>query len=114
MSPDCRFGGRPRSATSPIVDRVVGDKPKWYDKSAIYARLDDIEQKLGYAKAYQKAGDAEGLQRFVGENGAELAQLQPLAKWARKEMRRSARPAARIDRSRTISRSGRLDDFAPT
>jgi hypothetical protein len=110
MVPVSPFSVTTRLSDIPVVNRVVGDKPVWYDKSAMYARLDDIEQRLGYAKDYHKAGDA------MASASSSAATAPSSRKWCRwrsglaRRCRRSARPAAR-SMSRTTAASWTI---APT
>jgi N12 class adenine-specific DNA methylase len=89
----------------PIVRRLAGKKPDWYDKAAFYERLGQVEQVVDNAKTYRDRGDAEGMARYV-ESNKDLVELRGAAKEARKVMRevRSARNAAKLGKD-----TGRLD-----
>lgn len=81
----------------PVLRRVVGAKPSWYDRAAFYARLRSVQDTVAMAREYRNLGDQEGQQRFVAEHQDVIA-LRALATQARTEMRhiRKARSQANI------------------
>lgn len=70
----------------PVVRRVAGKKPVWYDKAAFYARLGEVEQLADQAKTYAERGNREGLKDFMA-NQADVLALRGAAKAARKQLR---------------------------
>lgn len=92
----------------PFANKVYGQKPRWVDKSAFYARVEDVERTVDYLKEYRKGRDREGFDALKEEK-ADVLQLVPLVKAARKEMReiRAARGALELAQDQ-----GRIDDEA--
>ena len=70
----------------PMVRKLYGEKPSWYDKSAFYDRLNVIEQNIDYAKGYMEREEWDRFDTFVDKK-AELLSLESDMKAARKEMR---------------------------
>ena len=70
----------------PMVRKIYGEKPSWYDKSAFYDRLSVIEQNIDYAKGYMEREEWDRFDTFVDKK-AELLSLESDMKAARKEMR---------------------------
>lgn len=49
----------------PLVRKVIGSKPSWYDKAAFYARKDEVEQAAHNLKEYEDNGDFEAADRYA-------------------------------------------------
>lgn len=103
----------------PLVRKVVGSKPNWYDKAAMYARMEQVKQTLEYAKGYAEKGDREGFQSFVTEN-LDVVSMEGQLKQTRREMgeikkERSeaiiAKDRGKIDDARFKEINSRLDDI---
>ena len=90
----------------PLVRKVVGAKPSWYDKAAYYARVNEIEQFDHYVKQYREDGLDDQADAFEEAHGDVLDLAKP-AKKAKKQMRgiRKARAALEADRD-----AGAIDD----
>lgn len=80
----------------PLVRKLIGEKPGWYDKSAYYARADEVEQAINYAKSYAERGDREGFVAFVDKN-LDVVRLEPALKRAQKHMRRLRKERNRLE-----------------
>lgn len=52
----------------PLVRKLVGSAPPWYDKSIFYERTEEIEQVKSNYQKYRKAGDAAGAERYLAKN----------------------------------------------
>jgi hypothetical protein len=90
----------------PLVRKLVGSKPGWYDKAAFYARLNHVEQEVSNAKKYIEREDVDGLRGFVTKE-RDVLTAEAGAKEARKAMK-----AVRKDRS-TLELAhdlGKIDD----
>lgn len=70
----------------PMVRKLSGSKPGWYDKSAYYARVEEIEQIASRPKEYVERGNIEAAQAYAMEHQNALA-LVPVVKAAKKQMR---------------------------
>lgn len=71
----------------PLARKVVGQKPSWYDKSAFYDRLGQVEQQIAYAKGYLDEGDRAKAREYVLGN-RDIFTLEADAKAARRDMRK--------------------------
>lgn len=90
----------------PLVRKVYGEKPGWYDKSAFYDRVGQVEQALAYAKGYIEREDWDRFDTFVGKN-EQLLGLEPVTKAANKEMRAIRKARRENDFAREM---GQIDD----
>lgn len=95
----------------PLVRKVVGSKPAWYDKAAFYARLDHVDTVIGQAKDYigdvkGEVRDPEGLERFIGREQDVLA-VERAAKAARKALRKSKKERGQLEARHEM---GQVDD----
>ncbi|MEO1169902.1 MAG: LPD38 domain-containing protein [Pseudomonadota bacterium] len=87
----------------PMVRRLTGDAPAWYDRSAYYDRVARIEQAIDNAEDYADRGDREGFEDLVDDAG-ELLRLEPLMKESQREMRRIRRARREIEEARERDR----------
>jgi hypothetical protein len=71
----------------PLVRKVIGTKPGWYDKAAFYARLEQVDTVVAQAKDYIARGDNDGLQRLIGDR-RDVLTVEAGAKEARSVMRK--------------------------
>lgn len=85
----------------PMVRKLVGDKPGWYDKSAFYTRLDEVEQQIAYAKEYEEKGRAEALEQLITSK-ADVLSLEPTVKAARKDVRAIRKDRAELQLAREL------------
>jgi hypothetical protein len=92
----------------PFVRKVVGDKPRWLDKSLYYDRVDQIEQTMGWAKDYHQKGDDEGLTKLIDDKSTVL-KLVPVMKAARKEMRSIRKDRGKLTMAHDLEK---VDDAA--
>lgn len=69
----------------PLIRKIVGQRPSWYDKSAYYERVGQIEQALAYAKGYDESEDYDAQDAFAASNEAVLG-LESDMKSAKKAM----------------------------
>jgi N12 class adenine-specific DNA methylase len=70
----------------PFVRKLVAQKPSWYDKSAYYDRVNQVEKLISDAESYSERGDSASVARLVEENRA-IATMEPVTKEAQKLMR---------------------------
>lgn len=70
----------------PLVRKVVGSKPSWYDKAAYYARKDEVEQAMHNLKEYAERGDAEKYERYAIDND-QILSLDDVRRSADSDMR---------------------------
>lgn len=103
----------------PLVRKLVGEKPRWYDKAAMYTRMAEVKQTLEYAKDYADKGDREGFRKFVGDN-LDVVSMEGQLKQTRRAMaaikkERSeailAKDRGKIDAARLKEINTRLDSI---
>lgn len=70
----------------PLVRRVIGSPPRWYNKAAFYARVGQIEQAVEYLDNYRDNGMDEAASAYEERNSA-LLDLRSEASSARRRMR---------------------------
>lgn len=80
----------------PFANRVIANKPAWYDKSAFYSRLAQVEQDVTYAKEYIKSGNRPGLDKLIDED-RDILELDRTAKAARKALRKISKERGEVD-----------------
>ena len=90
----------------PFLRRALGDKPGWYDKSAYYDRMNQVEQAVSQAKAYEDREDEAGLIDFAGRK-ENLLSLEEVVKATNKEMRDVRKARRENDFLREM---GKIDD----
>lgn len=90
----------------PMARKVFASKPSWYDRSAYYDRMSQVEQAVSNAGDYLERQDVQRFESYVNAN-RQLLTLEPAMKEARRTMRqlRAARGEAEL-----ANRLGRLDD----
>lgn len=90
----------------PMARKVFASKPSWYDRSAYYDRMAQVEQAVSNASDYLERQDVQRFESYVDAN-RQLLTLEPAMKEARRTMRqlRAARGEAEL-----ANRLGRLDD----
>lgn len=71
----------------PMVHKLVGGKPGWYDKAVYYDRIAQVEQELSYVRNYAQEGQRDKAQARVEANRAVLS-LMPAMKASKAQMRR--------------------------
>lgn len=80
----------------PLVRKVVGGKPGWYDKAAFYSRASEIETAADRLKKYEENENDEVAASFEDKN-AELLDLVGDVKDAKKALRSIRKDRAQID-----------------
>lgn len=70
----------------PLVRKVMGQRPSWYDKATYYDRVSEIEQVKANVKDYREAGNDDAADAYEDRNAAML-DLQGAAKTAKKQMK---------------------------
>jgi N12 class adenine-specific DNA methylase len=90
----------------PMVRKVYSSKPSWYDRSAYFDRISQVEQAVSDGRDYLERGDVERFESYVDSN-RQLLTLEPVMREARREMRalRAARGEIEL-----AWRSERMDD----
>jgi len=69
----------------PLARKVIGKKPAWYDKSAFYARLEEVEGVVDNAKSYAQRSGVAAARAYIAEEKPTVG-LIGAAKAARKTM----------------------------
>jgi N12 class adenine-specific DNA methylase len=69
----------------PVVRKIAGKKPEWYDKAAFYARVGEVEQKIDNTKKYAQSGDTKAVEAYVAKELPSLG-LMELSSEAKKAM----------------------------
>lgn len=90
----------------PLVRKVYGEKPSWYDKSAFYDRINQVETAVEYAKGHIEREDWDRFDTFVDKN-AEILSLEGSVKAANKQMREIRKARRENDFAREM---GTIDD----
>lgn len=80
----------------PLARKVIGQKPSWYDKSAYYERVKQIDQAIDYAKGYLEREDYGGFEAYR-DSQTKLLSLEPAKKEAESEMRKIRKARREID-----------------
>jgi cell pole-organizing protein PopZ len=80
----------------PLVRKLVGSKPSWYDKSAYYARTDEIEQVVHNLKEYANRGDVEKYDSYALDK-AQILSLNSTKNVAEKTMRAIKKARGQLD-----------------
>lgn len=70
----------------PLARKLVGSKPAWYDKSAYYDRVGQIDEEVAAAKDYVEREDWDSYDAFIDRHPY-LIQMEKITKAAKKEMR---------------------------
>lgn len=90
----------------PLVRKVYGEKPGWYDKSAFFDRVNQVEQATEYAKGYIEREDWDRFDAFVGKN-EQLLSLEDATKAANKQLREIRKARRENDFAREM---GKVDE----
>lgn len=90
----------------PLVRKVYGEKPGWYDKSAFFDRVSQVEQATEYAKGYIEREDWDRFDAFVGKN-EQLLSLEDATKAANKQLREIRKARRENDFAREM---GKVDE----
>jgi N12 class adenine-specific DNA methylase len=69
----------------PVVRKIAGKKPEWYDKAAFYARVGEVEQKIDNTKKYAQSGDKDAVKAYVAKELPSLG-LMDISRAAKKAM----------------------------
>jgi hypothetical protein len=80
----------------PLVRKVVGGKPGWYDRAAYRARINEVEEAASRLKEYGDKGQEDAALDFETEN-AELLELAPAMKTAQRVMRRARKERGKLE-----------------
>lgn len=90
----------------PLVRKIVGQKPGWYDKAVYYDRTKEVEQALAYAKGYAEREEWDGFDLYV-ERQADILSLEAVTKAAQKEMRAIRKEKSKLEFAKQL---GKIDD----
>ncbi|QUT04068.1 hypothetical protein KFK14_13015 [Sphingobium phenoxybenzoativorans] len=90
----------------PLARKVIGSKPSWYDKSAYYDRVNQVETAVANAKDYLERGRADDAREYASENKALFAMIDT-TKAAKKQVRAIRKERNAADLAHEI---GRIDD----
>lgn len=90
----------------PLVRKIVGQKPGWYDKAVYYDRTKEVEQAIAYAKGYAEREEWDGFDLYV-ERQADILSLEAVTKAAQKEMRAIRKEKSKLEFAKQL---GKIDD----
>ena len=90
----------------PFVRKLTAGEPSWYDKSAYYDRVHQVEKIVSEAKQYAEREEWEKFDSFVDKN-MNLATLETPMKVAQKEMRTIRKAKAANEFAKEM---GKVDD----
>lgn len=94
------IGGQDVDANDiPLVRRVVGSPPRWFNKSAFYARVGQVEQAVDNVKSYRDNGREDAAAAYAERNSA-LLDLQSDARSAQRLMRQNRHARGDLDHAR--------------
>lgn len=85
----------------PLVRKVVGTKPSWYDKAAFYDRMNQIENVVADVKEYRTREEDDKADAYEDSNADVLDMVKPM-KAAKKEMRKLKKERGKIELQRDI------------
>lgn len=89
-----------------LVRKVLAAKPSWYDRSAYYDRVSQVEQTVSDAGDYLEIGDRERFESYVNSN-EQMLTLEVDMKAARRDMRAIRKAKGELELG---NRLGHIDD----